>query len=256
MPFIVIDAGHGGWDKGVSCLGYHEKDIALSMANQVSRRLRELGFTVKQLRDSDTDAGSATNRGRAIAHLKPDFALSFHVGASGGARKKQGSDIIVPIEKSCSKFESSLHRCLEELKFCHRVYSKEARTQNIINRSSTKDFRFAESKESPDYYTIMREAWAGGIPLDIIELFYLDNEEDLAKFFNLEESYVEAVVKSLALTFNVPYDRASNRTAPAASYYRVVCGAYDSLEEARQVQAMVQKQFPNAWVQPVDEERR
>ena len=27
MPYIVVDAGHGGWDKGAHFGGYNEKDI-------------------------------------------------------------------------------------------------------------------------------------------------------------------------------------------------------------------------------------
>lgn len=250
MPFIVIDAGHGGWDTGITGNGQQEKDVALRVATSLADRLQELGFKVKLLREGDVDMGSATKRGRAIARLHPDFALSFHVGSGG----KAGSTIVVPLGKTCSKFESALHKSLEELRFSHRVCSKEARSQRTLNRSSAPGFRFAPAPEGPDYYSIMREAWKGGVPLDMIELFDLESEADSARFFQLEEAYVEAVAKGLAHAFDLPYDR-SVRHQPAA-YYRVVCGAYDSLEEARHVQNLLQKQFPNAWVQPVDPERR
>ena len=40
MPYIVVDAGHGGWDKGAHYNYYNEKDITLRVANQGQSTLK------------------------------------------------------------------------------------------------------------------------------------------------------------------------------------------------------------------------
>lgn len=51
---VVIDAGHGGQDPGaISCTGYYEKTITLSVARKVATLLRQKGLKVVMTRDSD-----------------------------------------------------------------------------------------------------------------------------------------------------------------------------------------------------------
>ena len=93
MPYIVVDAGHGGWDNGAHYNGHREKDITLRVATKVTKRLREIGFTVTQLRTDDTYVGNASARGRQIAELQPNLAISIHVNSSGGEGKLRGAEI-------------------------------------------------------------------------------------------------------------------------------------------------------------------
>lgn len=70
---IVIDAGHGGEDGGaVSDSGVAEKDINLSVANDVSDMFRLLGYEVVQTRNSDNDLsdGEATTRTKGFRYEK------------------------------------------------------------------------------------------------------------------------------------------------------------------------------------------
>lgn len=262
MPYIVIDAGHGGRDAGNCFFGLSEKDVALSAATKVSNRLRELGFSVTELRQGDEEIGSASARGKEVAKLKPDFALSFHVNSTEGRGTKSGMEIIVPLGKTCTKFESALKSSLLGLGGLKCIYSKEARSQNILERQLRTEGCFLESFDSPDYFGIIREAWAGGVELDIIELFYLDNESDVQNFREKEAQYVEAIVLSLAQAFGMADVRHEQKAkkeplkkqGAASPYYRVVCGAYADLEEAKKVQNYLQKQFPNAWIQGVGKE--
>lgn len=73
MPTIVIDAGHGGEDGGaVSDSGVLEKDINLSIANDISALFYMLGFDVTQTRTTDIalDNGEDTIRKRKVSDMK------------------------------------------------------------------------------------------------------------------------------------------------------------------------------------------
>ena len=115
MPYIVVDAGHGGWDKGAHFGGYNEKDITLRVATKVSNRLRQIGFKVTQLRTDDTYIGNASARGRQIAELQPNLAISIHVNSAGGTGEYSGAEIYVPIKEDSARFEYYLREELSRL---------------------------------------------------------------------------------------------------------------------------------------------
>ena len=262
MPYIVIDAGHGGWDNGFEFYGYKEKDINLLVATRVAARLQDLGFDVTLLRESDNDIGNTSVRGREIAKLKPDFALSFHLNSSGGGGEKKGAEMIVPLGKSQTGFELNLSRQLKSLNSLNRVSSQDSQTKAIFERAiDEENYRFVQTFDSRDYHAIIREAWSGGVAVSIVQLFYLDNRSDLRKFLDKKEDYIEAVVYALCETYDLPYDRLlrcqPQKSAPKqkSPYYRVICGAYTSLEEAKKVQQYISQEFPNAWIQPIDPQK-
>ena len=229
MPYIVVDAGHGGADNGAQYFGYKEKDINLRVATKITHRLREIGFRVTQYRTDDSYIADAPERGKQIAWLNPDFAISIHSNSSGGSGLLSGSEIITPLGKNIARFEYYARENLSLLTNFRMIYSRFYDSEKIQERFiDPKTLFYTESIEDKDYYGIIREAWNGGVPLDIIELFYLDNEDDLLNFLNLEDDYVEAIVYSLAQTFNLKYDRnystsffTSNSTSTKL-YYRIV----------------------------------
>jgi len=54
QPTVVVDAGHGGHDKGASRNGLREKDLALDTALRVEKQLRRRGFSVVLTRRDDS----------------------------------------------------------------------------------------------------------------------------------------------------------------------------------------------------------
>ncbi len=78
---IVLDAGHGGKDKGANRNGVNEKDLNLSLALLVRQALVEKGFEVIMTRSTDEflplpTITAITNRNR------PDLFISIHHNAS------------------------------------------------------------------------------------------------------------------------------------------------------------------------------
>ena len=236
MPYIVVDAGHGGWDKGAHFGAYNEKDITLRVATKVSNRLRQIGFQVTQLRTDDTYIGNASARGRQIAELQPNLAISIHVNSAGGTGEYSGAEIYVPIKEDSARFEYYLREELSRLNAFREIFSRAYTGEFYERYIDSQTLRFTQTYNYTDYYGIIQEAWRGGVSCDIIEMFYLDNESDLYTFLNQEDAYVEAIVVALSKAFNMNYQRelrheVVDRPEPlkTETYYRVVCGSYSDL---------------------------
>ena len=86
---VVIDAGHGGLDRGgVPGQRYAEKIYTLDVANRVKARLREAGFRVVMTRDADYFVGlgqrcAIANSQRNAIFLSVHFNSAPREGASG-----------------------------------------------------------------------------------------------------------------------------------------------------------------------------
>lgn len=86
-PIVVIDAGHGGPDRGMSGpLGrgksrIHEKDITLSVSKQLGRALLKRGIDVVYTRTKDTLI-DLSDRGRIANDAGGALFISIHVNAA------------------------------------------------------------------------------------------------------------------------------------------------------------------------------
>ena len=94
---VVIDAGHGGRDAGMTgpiggTKWFVEKDVVLSVAKKLSAALRERGMNVLMTRTTDTLIG-LFDRGPIANRNHGDLFISIHVNAPGrsdaaGARQR------------------------------------------------------------------------------------------------------------------------------------------------------------------------
>jgi N-acetylmuramoyl-L-alanine amidase len=94
---VVVDAGHGGPDRGMSGpIGspskIYEKNVTLAVAQQLRRALEARGVKVVMTRSTDTLI-ALSDRGKIANQAKGDLFLSVHVNAAnprwtnpGGAR--------------------------------------------------------------------------------------------------------------------------------------------------------------------------
>jgi N-acetylmuramoyl-L-alanine amidase len=83
---IVVDAGHGGPDEGMTGpIGrgprIYEKHIVLAVAKLVAQQLRTAGHTVIMTRTTDTLI-ALSDRGRIANRARGDLFLSIHVNAA------------------------------------------------------------------------------------------------------------------------------------------------------------------------------
>jgi N-acetylmuramoyl-L-alanine amidase len=88
-PLVVVDAGHGGPDRGMSGpIGssspwFVEKDVTLSVAKKLAAALRAQGVDVLMTRTTDTLI-ALSDRGRIANANHGDLFVSIHVNAPGG----------------------------------------------------------------------------------------------------------------------------------------------------------------------------
>ena len=97
---VMIDAGHGGKDRGAAGPVQHEKVITLQIAKKLEKALKSYGFEVIMTRSWDKDL-SLDERTALCEKYKPDLFISIHcnsvdnksvtgietwyIGAQGGA---------------------------------------------------------------------------------------------------------------------------------------------------------------------------
>ena len=79
---IVIDAGHGGYDFGLSYGTLHEKDINLAIAKELGTALKGKGKKVFLVRRTDLYI-SISDRIQFVNQRTPDIFISLHASMAG-----------------------------------------------------------------------------------------------------------------------------------------------------------------------------
>lgn len=92
---VVVDAGHGGPDRGMSGpIGsrekIHEADVTLQVARRVREELRARGIDVVMTRLTDTLI-ALSDRGKIANRAKGDLFLSIHVNAANPRWRDPGA---------------------------------------------------------------------------------------------------------------------------------------------------------------------
>ncbi len=77
---VVIDPGHGGPDVGATRNGVYEKDITLTMSQQLGQVLQQMGYTVVYTRTNDIDL-DLEPRVRIAENNRASVFVSIHVNS-------------------------------------------------------------------------------------------------------------------------------------------------------------------------------
>ena len=117
---FMIDAGHGGYDKGIRGESFTEKDFALSLSKDLGSGLMRKGRKVFVTRKAD-QVLTISERLRLAGQRSPDLLLSLHVSSdgrlriygsprrpSGGQDDRQGADPYAKAHAAAQSFAESL----------------------------------------------------------------------------------------------------------------------------------------------------
>ena len=78
---VVVDAGHGGSERGaIGCLGTEEKEVNLKIAQELSKKLQKAGFNVIMTRDCDGYV-PLEERTKIAKEADADIFVSIHLNS-------------------------------------------------------------------------------------------------------------------------------------------------------------------------------
>lgn len=170
---VVIDPGHGGTNMGGQIPGLDEKNITLITALAMKEELEKYeGITVYLTRYGD-DTLSLEQRAQAAAAVGADFLFSLHYNKAVPNRL-YGAEVWIPsLGENYSKGYACGDLILNELCDSYGIYRR-----GIKTRLNSKGL---------DYYGVIKNATALGVPSMIIEHCHIDNEMDLSYFNSMEK---------------------------------------------------------------------
>lgn len=130
---IVLDAGHGGKDRGASVNNVYESDINLSLVLRLKNELNKHGVDVILIRDGDYDLSSPNvsrrkksdfdNRINLINKSGADLYLSIHINYLEDSRY-YGAQVFYTVgnEMLAKCIQESLDSPLDEKKLSNNIY--------------------------------------------------------------------------------------------------------------------------------------
>jgi len=214
-PVIVIDPGHGGDNMGTQTGGiWDEKYMTMITAQAMYDELSLYDDVEVYLTRTDDSSVSFTERAEFAQSVGADFLFSIHYNASEN-HDKFGSEVWVPLTFPFNNYGYQVA--------CELLSGMRERDLFIRGVKTRKG-------ERGEYYAIIREPYALGIPAVIIEHChvdhpedqdYCDSEEDLIRFGREDATAVAKYFGLKSSILNVDYSEYQlaevSKTAPVPS---------------------------------------
>ena len=176
MATIVIDAGHGGYDAGAVNGTRYEKNDNLRMALAVGERLKKCGVNVIYTRTTDTFV-PLLERSRISNNNKADLFVAFHRN-SASTPAANGVETLIYTNASNKSLQTA-----------------EALQQALANVGIQSNRGVKRANLS-----VLRETNA---PALLLELGFINNDQDNELFDSKFDAYADAIAKSLAQSVGV-----------------------------------------------------
>lgn len=180
--------GHGGSDPGAVANGVNEKDLTLKISQYMYDRLRELGIPVTLTRSTDVTLSPSERVSKildAYGNNENVIVISNHINSNATPNSAEGAEVIYALRNT----DELANNILNELGNAGQI------KRSVFQRRS-------EKNPSKDYYFIHRET--GQTEPVIVEYGFINSDNDLAKLQNNYKDYVDAVIKAIIETKNIP----------------------------------------------------
>lgn len=236
---IMIDAGHGGYDKGATYNGRNEKDDNLRLALAVGEILKQEGFDVEFTRTTDV-YDSPLRKAQIANESGADFFVSIHRNSAATPNLYSGVQTLVYDDSGI----------------------KAAMARNINEEVAKLGFRNINVEERPDLTVLRRTE----MPAVLVEAGFINSDTDNALFDEKFDELAHAIARGITDTIaprerefyvqlglfrvyaNAQYllDRVLTQGYDAeivkkGEFYAVQAGPYDTLNEAQQAEAALRK---------------
>lgn len=151
---IILDAGHGGADAGVSVASILEKELSLKFAKSLQGKLKHAGLNVLLVRDDDRMV-SLNARSELTHNRKEALFISLHLNESKSATAS-GFEIYIPNDK-------------------HSTHKKSLLFANITDRLLAQNGIESRGVKTANFKVLSNNE----CPAVLLELGYLSSEKDL-----------------------------------------------------------------------------
>lgn len=221
MYNVVIDPGHGGKDPGACGNGLKEKDINLSIALLLKKKLepykKEINLKLTREKDCFLELNERVDISNAF---KADLFVSIHCNSSSRLTA-------MGVETYCYKLSnqkgaSSIHS---------EILTSGAYT---VNR---------KVKEASFY--VIKHTVAHAV---LCELAFISNDADAKILRDKQTDLAEAILKGILKYFNIKY-KGDKQNASQGKLWRVCLGTFENIEYARELkEEAIKKGFKDAFV--------
>ncbi len=174
---VCIDPGHGGSDQGTSYQGRLESEDNLALALAVREAMEAQGITVVMTREDDTYISRA-DRAAIANNAGADFSLSLHRNASADG---SGSGIEIWYSTAASA----------------ATVTWAARVEDALVAAGVSGSRGCHSGSQTNPYEDYDVCRLTRMPALLVEMGFLQNEEDNRLFDSQMEDYAEALTDAV-----------------------------------------------------------
>lgn len=164
---IVLDPGHGGSDPGTSYNGVYEKNVNLKIAQYAKAELETYkNVKVIMTRTADTYP-TLLERSQIAANYKADFFVSIHCNMlASKSTSANGSEVYASLSPNYSAPTARMGN----------LVMSELVKAGMKNRG----VKTVRGENGADYYAVIRNTVARGVPAILIEEGYLSGSSDYA----------------------------------------------------------------------------
>lgn len=216
MKDMILFHGHGEGDCGAVGNNRTELEMVKELQRLCLKLLEDRGVDV--LHNQDTGYNNYYRNLTKGVSLKYKMGAVLHINAGGG----RGSEIIVPINEEYIELEKEILGGLENIGYEIRgIKSRDYYTENFVSPKT----------KGLDWYKEIREAYSNGCSLSIIEVCFIDNKEDVDRFYkNLKKIAIAIVNPYLKEMGLEQYTESKDENKDV--HYRVQVGYYQYRENA------------------------
>ena len=242
MYDIFIFRGHGNGDVGAADGVNTEVEVAQKIVNGVVSKLKSKGVSVH------TNSYNENNYQRCILKdYKYKYGYSIHMNSSSSPAS--GIECFVPLQEKYLDNEFSMMKQLSSLL---NIPNRGVKSRNY-NTGQTCLRQNGSANVGLDYYKEIREAWSRGISLTILEVGFINSNDDDKILKNLDKVttiIANVILKDLdkeEITNSEP--KQNNNSTGSEPLYQVVCGVYKNKENAEKQINLLKSKGIHAFLQ-------